>query len=99
MFEQISINQVEETVREMGAILIDLRSREEYEKGHIKGAISLPFEELERKFFYRKNQPVVVYCEMGSRSMRASRWLYERGYQVVNTVGGIQQYTGVLVKE
>ena len=98
MFEQISINHAERLAEEIDAVLIDLRSKEEYQQGHIKGAINLPFEQLEQSFPYGKEQTVIVYCELGIRSMRASKQLFEQGYTVINTIGGVNQYSGELVQ-
>lgn len=98
MFEQISINHAERSAKEMDAVLIDLRSKEEYQQGHIKGAINLPYEELEQNFPYGKEKTVILYCELGIRSMRASKQLFEQGYTVINTIGGVKQYSGALVK-
>lgn len=97
MFEQISINDVLRFTKEMKGILIDLRSKEEYCQGHIKGAISLPFEQIEQDGLpYGTNQTIVLYCEYGIRSMRMSKKLFEEGYLVVNTIGGLNQYSGQL---
>ena len=91
-------------------LLIDLRDREEYARGHIPGAICLPYEEI------RKNIPslrewaeqsrkrygraaLVVYCDRGNTSLRAARDLYNQGFYVKNVYGGISAYRGPLVKE
>lgn len=98
MFDQISINDAEFVTKERKAILVDLRSKEEYESGHIKGAINIPMEEIEDgKFPFSSDRIFVLYCDHGIRSMRASKMLYEQGYRVINTVGGIYQYSGSIV--
>ncbi len=67
--------------------LLDVRSRGEYQRGHIKKAILIPVESLERdisqldKF---KNREIIVYCQTGSRSVRASRILIKHGFRPLN---------------
>lgn len=100
MFEQISINDILYVAKEKRGIIIDLRSEDEYEKGHIKGAINVPMEEIQEKGFpFSKKRTFLLYCEYGTRSMRVARLLYEQGYHVINTVGGMYQYTGDLYRK
>lgn len=99
MFEQISINDIIFTAKEKRAVLIDLRSKEEYEAGHIQGAISVPMEEIEENGFpFSAERTFILYCDHGTRSMRASKMLYDQGYHIINTIGGIYQYSGPLYR-
>ncbi len=72
-------------------ILVDVRSREEYEKYHIKNAVNIPYEE-DREWDLDKKKTIVVYCERGSTSIQAARTLAEKGYHVVSVVGGVRDY-------
>lgn len=79
--------------------LIDLRSREAYEYSHLKGAVNIPFQELEEmlergEFCLCTDVPLVLYCARGSLSMLACNHLSARGYPVVNAAGGMAAYRG-----
>lgn len=79
--------------------LIDLRNRAAYECSHLKGAINIPFEELEEmiqeeQFCLCSDLPLVFYCTRGSQSMLVCNHLSARGYSVVNTAGGLVAYRG-----
>jgi phage shock protein E len=77
-----------------GAVILDVRTAEEYAAGHIPGAVNLPLDQLER-FRHPKDLPVYVYCRSGGRSSMASAALKQKGYRVIN-LGGILSYRGVL---
>ena len=76
-----------------GALLVDVRSREEFEGGHVLDARHLPQEEVagaaESLKKYR-DKPVIVCCESGMRSGAAARVLKAQGFaKVVNLRGGL----------
>ena len=82
------------------AILIDVRQPDEYEKGHIPGARSIPLQKL-RDFSLEvtdKDTPIYVYCLSGARSARAVRALRGVGFTAVTDLGGISSYQGELEK-
>ena len=69
-----------------GAIIIDVRSPQEYREGHISGAISIPEYEIKKeaqKKLKNKNETIVVYCSSGGRSKKAQKQLRKLGYQNV----------------
>ena len=76
---------------EKRAILIDIRSRDEYRVGHWEGAINYPEEEVEdyTKVLGRK-RPIIVYCGHGGASMQLARTLGRSGYEVGTVVGGYE---------
>ena len=94
-----SIQQGDITIEELknkvaqGAILIDVRSKQEYEEGHIQGAINIPDYEIVRrveKEISKKNQSIVLYCQYGSRSKDAYIKMKKMGYtNVYNLYGGL----------
>jgi len=78
---------------EAGApLFVDVRLREEWDEGHLPGAVHLPRNNLESRveaLIADKTRPLVVYCESGSRSAFATRDLHELGYEnAVNLAGG-----------
>ncbi len=72
-----------------GALLVDVRTPQEFAAGHLPGAVNIPVEELSERLgeLGAPEQPVVVYCRSGARSSRAERLLQERGFQQVVNLG------------
>ena len=71
-------------------LLIDVRRVDEFEKGHIEGALNLPLDELRSRLHeLDTNQSIRIYCEAGLRGYLAKRILVQNGYtQVKNLSGG-----------
>ena len=77
---------------EEGYIILDVRTREEYDEGHIPGAIVIPHEEITEKaekMLTDKNQLLLVYCRSGRRSKIAAEALVKLGYTNIKEFGGI----------
>ena len=73
-------------------IILDVRTQEEYDQGHIPGAILIPDTEIETKaeeVLTDKNQLLLVYCRSGRRSKLAAEILVELGYTNIKEFGGI----------
>lgn len=87
-FKQVTVDKVRELV-EQGAYIVDVRENAEYERGHIKGAHSIPLSELrERMDEIPRDIPVYLHCRTGQRSYNAVMVLQNRGYKnVVNITG------------
>ena len=70
--------------------LIDIRSSQKYNEGHIPDAKNIPFELLMTKYdeLLDKSKIYYVYCQSGIRSITACSKLIRRGYNVVNVIGG-----------
>lgn len=77
-----------------GAILLDVRTPDEYAAGHIPGSVNFPLERIQT---YDGSDPVFAYCRSGARSARACAQLIQMGYTAVN-LGGIIDYRGELEK-
>jgi rhodanese-related sulfurtransferase len=72
-----------------GSVLLDVRTAAEFDSGSIPGAINIPLDELRgRCSELSKEQPVVVYCQVGQRGHTATVYLRERGFDAVNLDGG-----------
>lgn len=84
------------------AVLLDVRTKEEFDSGYIKGAKLLPFDlitaESAATFAPNKAEPVVVYCRSGRRSGVAAETLKALGYQKVYDLGGVGNWTFGLEK-
>ena len=76
-----------------GAILLDVRSNQEYKEGHLQGAINIPDYELRnrvQKEIPKKNQLIVIYCQYGGRSRNAYNMMKNMGYtNIYNLSGGL----------
>ena len=78
--------------REEGYIILDVRTQEEYDQGHIPGAIVIPNTEIEARAeaeLTDKNQLILVYCRSGRRSKMAAEILVDLGYTNIKEFGGI----------
>ena len=77
---------------EEGYIILDVRTQEEYDEGHIPGAILIPNTEIEARaeaILTDKDQLILVYCRSGRRSKLAAEILVELGYTNIKEFGGI----------
>lgn len=100
MFQQISIENAVKKAQETGGMLLDLRSMQEYQKGHLPGAYYVPSDQIEEKIENNRKCPVfILYCTYGGKSMKLAQMLDEKGYSVINTIGGFEQYHGILEVE
>ena len=80
---------------EEGYIILDVRTQEEYDQGHIPGAIVISHEEIEEKaeqVLMDKEQLILVYCRSGRRSKIAAEALVELGYTNIKEFGGISDW-------
>jgi rhodanese-related sulfurtransferase len=83
------------------ALLLDVRTTEEYLAGHIPGAKNISVEELSARLSTvtaltggRKDHPIVVYCRSGRRAERARRILLEAGFTKVVNLGAMSNWPG-----
>lgn len=76
------------------AILLDVRTQEEYDGGHIPGAVCFPNEDIQPDLPlpFDKDAEILVYCRTGRRSAQAAGKLTEMGYSNVADFGGIQSW-------
>lgn len=84
------------------AIILDVRTEEEYRSGHIKGAILIPDYELQTRaeeLLTDKAAVILVYCRSGRRSAEASLTLNAMGYQNIFDFGGIIDWPYEIITE
>lgn len=79
-----------------GAVLIDVRSKEEYQNGHIPGSINIDVSAIESvgSRITNRSTPIFVHCLSGGRSGKAAMVLNQMGYKNVRNIGGIAAYSG-----
>ena len=86
---------------ESGYVIIDARTQEEYDQGHIPGAVLIPYGEIAdraEKELPDKDQLILVYCRSGRRSKIAAEELVKLGYTNVKEFGGIIDWEYETVK-
>lgn len=97
-FMHISQDQAKQMMEEEKEfLLVDVRTKEEFEEGHIPGAINLPVEEIgdsQPQLLPNKDQVLLLYCRSGRRSQEAANKLANMGYTKVYEFGGIMDWTG-----
>ena len=102
-YRQISQEEAKEMMkRDDGHVVVDVRRRDEYDAGHIPGAILIPNESIgtERPAELPDlKQVILVYCRSGRRSKEAAQKLFDMGYTSVFEFGGILDWTGDVVTD
>lgn len=96
-FKQPDINQgVNEFNQREGAILLDVRTPQEYRDGFIPGSKNVPLQAIDKvaELVENKDTALYVYCHSGSRSRQAASILEYLGYSNVTDIGGIAAYRG-----
>ncbi|MCF6155593.1 MAG: rhodanese-like domain-containing protein [Candidatus Brocadia sp.] len=91
----ISARQAKELIeKEKDVFILDVRTKEEYNEAHIKGANLIPIQELEANLNkIPKDKKVIVHCAKGKRSARACEILKDKGLkELYNVEGGINQW-------
>ena len=97
LFKQNDINQgVKDYHNIPGAVLLDVRTPQEYREGHIPGSKNLPLQTIDKVDSIVENKDTVlyVYCHSGARSRQATAMLQQMGYANVQNIGGIAAYSG-----
>ena len=101
-YKRISMDEAKTLMeKKEGYILLDVRTKGEYESGYIPGAINIPLSDIDEKiisFLPDKSQMILVYCRSGNRSREASDKLSKLGYSNVLEIGGINVWKGEIVK-
>lgn len=100
-FKGQDINRgIEDFHQTPGALLLDVRTPEEYRQGHIPDSRNVSLQSLDnvRSIVGDKDTPLFVYCLSGSRSRQAVNLLGSMGYTNVRNIGGIANYKGKVVR-
>ena len=74
--------ELDKIVNDNNYIIVDVRTKNEYETGHVKDAINIPVETIDAKVKLDKNKTIIVYCRSGKRSAKAKEMLTQYGYKV-----------------
>ena len=102
-YKQISQEQAKEMMEKYdGHVVVDVRRQDEYDAGHIPGAILIPNESINKdqpEELPDPDQIILVYCRSGNRSKQAAQKLFDMGYRNIYEFGGITDWTGEIVTE
>ena len=96
-YQQITAEEAKSMMEEQpDAVILDVREQDEYDAGHIPGAVLLPVgtinEETAASAIPEKDTVVLVYCRSGNRSKTASQALADLGYTRIYEFGGIKDW-------
>lgn len=100
-FKRTDINEgVKDWHNNTNAVLLDVRTVDEYSQGHIEGSMNIPLQNI---YSVKNNipdldKPIYVHCLSGGRSAQATSVLKSMGYTKVTDIGGINSYRGKVVK-
>ena len=95
-YQHITQEKAKEMMDNQEVIILDVREQDEYDGGHIPGAVLLPVGTIDEttaaKVVPEKDSTVLVYCRSGNRSRRASSALAKLGYTNIYEFGGINTW-------
>lgn len=97
--ELVVPHEAADLMKRPDVVVVDVRTEAEWNRGHLPGATRIGMDRLSDvvaagEFPAARDQPIVVYCTVGSRSARAARFLASRGFTVVHDLhGGIRAWS------
>lgn len=101
LFRQPDIHEgLHEYDAQPDAVLVDVRTEEEFRQGHIPCSRNVPLHSIDQISLVAENKdvPLYVYCQSGTRSRRAAGMLMQMGYHQVKNLGGISAYKGKVAR-
>ncbi len=101
VYKKISAEEAKSIIDNEDVIIVDVRTKGEYDSGHIENAVLLPVAEIANKaeeVLPDKNAKILVYCRSGNRSATASKDLIKMGYTNVYDFGGIIDWPYEIIK-
>lgn len=95
--EAVDVKEFQKGIKRKNAVILDIRTPEEYAQGHLRNSININWknqEEFKTKIAeYDKEKAFFIYCRSGVRSEKASEWLRRNGFHSVKDLnGGIQAW-------
>ena len=98
---KISAQEAKAIIESEDVIILDVRTQEEYNEGHIENSVLLPVNDISAKaeeILTDKDAKILVYCRSGNRSATASKQLIKMGYTNVYDFGGINSWPYEIIK-
>lgn len=93
MLTNININEIKKMIGSIN--IIDIRIKDEYDAGHIKTSINIPNNQLMCNYgrYLDKSKKYYIYCQCGKTSTKTCMYLSKLGYNVINIIGGYNEYS------
>ena len=85
---KITCDKMKEMMKNSETVLLDVRTKEEYEEGHLDKAENRPLTKID-ELELDKSTPIIVYCKSGARSNDAAKLLIEMGYKNIYDLGAM----------
>ena len=99
LFRGADINaKVAEARENDDAVLLDVRGRDEFQAGHIEGAVCIPLPEIGKAVRLYGTKRLYVYCASGARSRQAVAQLRAAGVESAENIGGISSWRGPIAR-
>ena len=96
-YKTVGVEEFKTILQEEGMQLLDVRTAEEYEAGHIDCAVQISVKDADFETrvleTFDKDRPIAVYCRSGRRSSQASEILSKAGFKVINLDGGYEAFS------
>jgi rhodanese-related sulfurtransferase len=95
-YKEVSAKEASELIKNIQPLILDVRTRGEYRKGHLENSLLIPLQELQarwKEISEYKNQDILIYCATGNRSTVASKILIDNGFKrIYNMRYGISDW-------
>ena len=102
IYEIISAEEAYKMINKGNIIILDVREENEYNQGHLKNSINIPFDELEDRFIAEvtddKEKIIILYCRSGHRAMIGAETLASMGFKNLYTFGSIDDWNNEIIK-
>ncbi len=82
--EEKEMSSLDKILKEDNYIIVDVRTKEEYDTSHVKDSINIPYDEIDENVELDKDKTILVYCKSGGRSNIAYNTLKDLGYDVMD---------------
>ncbi|RHW41307.1 rhodanese-like domain-containing protein [Neobacillus notoginsengisoli] len=94
-YKTVSVDEAMKMIENGSVKVLDVRTPEEYNSGHIPGSKLIPLQVIDGlSEQLDKNQQYLIVCRSGNRSQQASELLTAKGYEVLNMAGGMNEWSG-----
>ena len=91
--------KVDEARNDPNAVVLDVRTADEYARGHIEGAVNIPLDQIDRATTELAGRKLYVHCASGARSRRAVAALKAASFPDAEDIGGIVSWRGPIVTD